>query len=230
MKNQLGFIQIPILIGIVTSVIAMSLGIVIGLYKQGDASFATNVPETPTDSQEIEVVVDKNTEEIAKIKSEKAKLDTEIKKAKQESERVERELQKQLEEQRIANELKEQRERERLHQQEVELLQQEKTKKRLEQEEQNRVDQIYEQTDALLSEYYQKRNDIDAQILAINQKYYEDSDPATLRQGGISASGIQAQISELTREAIRKMELLQFEKESLRIEYLNKISALERSL
>ncbi|HDY66807.1 MAG TPA: hypothetical protein ENH85_03330 [Candidatus Scalindua sp.] len=243
MRSRPGFIQIPLLIGIIVSIITISVGIGgAALYKKNIASSAKKTPITQLDYSKAVVPVNvdipdktekdnKSNAENAQLEQERARLSAKIQRAKLEAENIaktarekaEKDLQKQLDNQRLADELKKQQELEKLYQQE-------KAKERLEQEEQNRVNQIYTQTDALFSEYYQKINDIDGQILAINQKYYEDADTSKLRQEGISAFGIQARISELTREANREIELLQFEKESLRIEYLNKISILERSL
>ncbi len=89
------------------------------------------------------------------------------------------------------------------------------------QKEQNKTNQV----NSLLAEYQQKINEIDAQILAVNQKYYKDTE--NLRQEGISASGIAGRKIELAREANRQIELLQLEQESLRIQYLNKINSIQ---
>ena len=80
------------------------------------------------------------------------------------------------------------------------------------------------QTEILLAEYQQKVNDIDAQILKIQQDYYAQVEIEESRT--VSMIFIERAIARLTDEANREIQLLELQKESLRLEYLQKINDL----
>ncbi len=97
------------------------------------------------------------------------------------------------------------------------------------QDAQNKLRQQQEkkaQVDALLSDYQSKINQIDQQILTVKQKYYSDAD----RENGspwLSQRIRDARIQRLATDADTEIQKLQLQKESLRLEYLNKINALQ---
>lgn len=89
------------------------------------------------------------------------------------------------------------------------------------QEEQNKTNQI----NLLLAEYQQKISDIDAQILAIKQQYYRNVDSE--KQRAVSQPFLDGMINKLTNDANWKIDQLQLEKESLRLQYLNKVNSIQ---
>ncbi len=201
--------------------------------KQEVAELKQNKVERSSNDEKLEIEKAKLEIEIANVKAENAQKEAKIKaqaevetknkaeaiKAQEEADgiklEIEKETQKRLEEQKKLEELKKQQEFK--AQQELQRKQEEAAH----QAEQNKTNQI----NSLIAEYQQKINEIDAQILAINQKYYKDTE--NLRQEGISASGIEGRKIELAREANRQIELLQLEQESLRLQYLNKINSIQ---
>ena len=89
------------------------------------------------------------------------------------------------------------------------------------QAEQDKTNQI----NSLLAEYQQQINEIDAEILAIKEQYYKDV--KLIKQKPISMGSIDGQINKLTNDINFKIQKLQLEQESLRIQYLNKINSIQ---
>ncbi len=89
------------------------------------------------------------------------------------------------------------------------------------QAEQNKTNQI----NSLLDEYQQKINEIDAQILAIKEQYYKEVE--LIKQQPIAMPFIDGQINKITNDTNSKIQKLQLEQESLRLQYLNKINSVQ---
>ena len=145
----------------------------------------------------------------------------------EEQNRIINDIIKQKEEARIAQEqenIKRRAELQRLQEeariaQEQESLRRQAELQRL-QEEQNKTNQI----NSLLAEYQQKVSDIDAQILTIKQQYYRDVENE--KQRAVSQPFLDGMINKLTNAANWKIDQLQLEKESLRLQYLSKVNSI----
>lgn len=170
-------------------------------------------------------------DEKVKWEAEKAKLEVEAAKAKAEAKRLlqEDQVRKAAEEQRQL-ELRQQKLLEEQTRQ-LELQRQQESQRVSEeqkQREQTRVNQINNQIEVVLSEYNEKIAAIDRQILAIEQKYYEDV--KRVRNQPVAMPFIDGQIQKLAREADFEINQLQLEQERLRLEYQRRIRELENQL
>lgn len=88
---------------------------------------------------------------------------------------------------------------------------------------------MLQQQNAILAEYNTKKLSIEKQIVDRKAQYYSDYDALTesFKGRGVTASGVQGQYDRLLNDANLEIEQLGFELEKLRIEYLNKINALQ---
>lgn len=135
------------------------------------------------------------------------------------------------EQQRVLNDLVRQKQEENRKREEARA--QEAEEKRRIEEENKRIEsevlatqQRIQGKETLLAEYQQKVNDIGAQILAIKQQYYIDVE--NKKKNSWSTSYIMdGHINNLTNDANFKIQKLQLEQESLRIQYLNKINSIQ---
>lgn len=89
-------------------------------------------------------------------------------------------------------------------------------------QEQNKNNQI----NVLLAEYQQKINEIDAQIIAIKEKYYKDVE-AVQQTPGSTRFIAERKIAALTDEANWEIQKLQTQEETLRLQYLSKINSIQ---
>lgn len=109
-------------------------------------------------------------------------------------------------------------ETERQRQAEQQRLLEEVSRRR--QEEQAKVEQV----NNLIVEYQNKVNEIDQEILGIKQSYY--SEVEKIKNQTISMGFINGQIQSLTNGVNEKIQKLQLQKESFRLEYLRKVNDL----
>lgn len=96
----------------------------------------------------------------------------------------------------------------------------------------DRLNQLNSQKDALLAEYRQKINEIDAKILDIKQKTpltpqaYLQAHPE-LNYYGVSQSSLERILQKTIDDANAQIQQLLYEKESLRLQYLNKMNSIQ---